>query len=1213
SSDRLATSCVDFLIRPDALVPYEERVTKVDAQIDGVDKVARAKALGEEIDDAASELEMLIEIVSNLKIDDTTQRTTIIENISAIFARLNRIRAGLQNKMQSLASREGAAEFASQIKLLNQAVVNYLDICDAPEKCEEYLTKLMIQVEELEARFAEFDEMIDELGQKREEIYNAFEARRLQLVEAKNRRATTLMKSADRILKGITTRVQSLDSVDTIHGYFASDLMVDKVRDIIHQLSDLGDSVKVGDIQSRLKTIREDAVRQLKDRQDLYVDGQNIIQFGRHKFAVNTQSLDLTTVLRDGQMQFHLIGTNFFEPITNPDLLATRDVWDQEILSENPSVYRAEYLAYILLRSNEPEGNSLFLPTAFPKTKNVAERNPASYYSDIVQQFMAPRYAEGYIKGVHDHDGAILLQALVEMTSTIGLLRYGSRPRTLAWLFWQTWDESVQKQIFAARLAGFGKITSLFPETTTQADCIAELQQLVGTWLASFECPLANNGSSGHSPCFKPLGDEAGEYLFHALAGGETFVTSGDADRLCQRFREHLAKKAYESEFANSLEKLAGSLTSQFRLACDWITAFLDETDADAHTRSLCDEVAQLLIEGDYDTSRIISASTVRDLEGLVGSHPRITDGRMRLSYNEFTTRLSEYQQTVVPAFQKYQALKYQLTDTRRAELKLDEFRPRVLTSFVRNRLIDRVYLPLIGDNQAKQIGTAGAETRTDRMGLLLLISPPGYGKTTLMEYVANRLGIIFMKVNGPAIGHRVTSLDPAEAPNAAAREEIEKLNLALEMGDNVMIYVDDIQHVSPEFLQKFISLCDATRKIEGVWNGRTRTYDLRGKKVSVVMAGNPYTESGTRFKIPDMLANRADTYNLGEIIGDNKIAFEMSYLENAMTSNPTLARVANRNPEDIYSLIQMAETDSKEPVDLAGNYSVDELGEMVKVLKKLIRVRDVVLAVNREYIRSAGQADEYRTEPPFKLQGSYRNMNRIAEHVSPVMNDSELNTLIFSQYEQDAQTLTTGAEANLLKFRELIGQLTGADAKRWEEIKRTFRQNQKLRGMDASDKVGQVIAQISTVADGLDAIRDAVVSGIEERAAADDENAIQRDTAARLAAERLEGMGHQMDAFRTSLDAIQQTLASGLAKLEYVPTNTPASPTPPYQIEVINRVPRVFLSIIREQFKLMQSWMQPLIKTTQENRQGMEELQKQLDAAMENYGKLVDQLEETE
>ena len=84
-----------------------------------------------------------------------------------------------------------------------------------------------------------------------------------------------------------------------------------------------------------------------------------------------------------------------------------------------------------------------------------------------------------------------------------------------------------------------------------------------------------------------------------------------------------------------------------------------------------------------------------------------------------------------------------------------------MLTSFVRNQLIDEVYLPLIGDNLAKQIGAAGDQKRTDLMGLLLLISPPGYGKTTLMEYIANRLGIVFVKINGPALGHDVTSLDP--------------------------------------------------------------------------------------------------------------------------------------------------------------------------------------------------------------------------------------------------------------------------------------------------------------------------------------------------------------------------------------------------------------------------------------------------------------------
>ena len=35
-----------------------------------------------------------------------------------------------------------------------------------------------------------------------------------------------------------------------------------------------------------------------------------------------------------------------------------------------------------------------------------------------------------------------------------------------------------------------------------------------------------------------------------------------------------------------------------------------------------------------------------------------------------------------------------------------------------------------------------------------------------------------------------------------------------------------------------------------------------------MVMAGNLHTESGEKFKIPDMLSNRADTYNLGDVVG---------------------------------------------------------------------------------------------------------------------------------------------------------------------------------------------------------------------------------------------------------------------------------------------------------------------------------------------------------
>ena len=160
------------------------------------------------------------------------------------------------------------------------------------------------------------------------------------------------------------------------------------------------------------------------------------------------------------------------------------------------------------------------------------------------------------------------------------------------------------------------------------------------------------------------------------------------------------------------------------------------------------------------------------------------------------------------------------------------------------------------------------------------------------------------------------------------------------------------------------------------------------------------------------MLANRADTYNLGDIIGGNADWFKASYLENAITSNPVLAPLANKAQKDIRSFIRMATATVREAEGFEGSYSPQEVEEILSVMKKLVAIREVVLRVNQEYIRSAAQADEFRTEPAFRLQGSYRNMNRLAEKVAAIMNDAEVHALLLDHYRNEAQTLTTGAEA---------------------------------------------------------------------------------------------------------------------------------------------------------------------------------------------------------
>ncbi len=572
---------------------------------------------------------------------------------------------------------------------------------------------------------------------------------------------------------------------------------------------------------------------------------------------------------------------------------------------------------------------------------------------------------------------------------------------------------------------------------------------------------------------------QAASYLFAQFLKDEQFVISPQAAQLYRDFENTLKEKKANASFENSLSTLEDSPNQQFQLARKWLLAYISQIDAPERS-VFVNEAAVLLMADSFQEKQISKVATEKDLEGLHGDHTVITDERYHLNYHTFFNKLNRFSRENKVQYQEFVSLKKKLVSDYRKALRLEEFRPRILSSFIRNKLIDKVYLPVFGANLAKQIGTTGQGTRTDRMGLLLLISPPGYGKTTLMEYIANRLGLIFMKINGPAVGHNVSSLDPEDASNRAAAQELEKLNLAFEMGNNVMIYLDDIQHCNPEFLQKFISLCDAQRKIEGVWRGQSKTYDFRGKRVCIVMAGNPYTESGQRFQIPDMLANRADIYNLGDIIGDNERVFKLSYIENALTSNPILSNLAGKSMADVYALIEVAEAGEQEGLQLEANHTPEELDEYVSVLRKMIEARNTVLKVNQEYINSAAMDDDYRTEPAFKLQGSYRDMNKLAERIVPIMNEEELQTLLLAHYEGEAQTLTSDAEANFLKLKELLGSITKEESDRWKSIKKTFLKNRVFTKVDGHGPVSQLVAQMSRFSEGIEGVKDVLQTGLE-------------------------------------------------------------------------------------------------------------------------------------
>jgi hypothetical protein len=198
-----------------------------------------------------------------------------------------------------------------------------------------------------------------------------------------------------------------------------------------------------------------------------------------------------------------------------------------------------------------------------------------------------------------------------------------------------------------------------------------------------------------------------------------------------------------------------------------------------------------------------------------------------------------------------------------------------------------------------------------------------------------------------------------------------------------------------------------------------------------------------------------------------------MSYLENALTSNAVLAPLAARDRADLPLLVKLAEGEGS-PDRLAHAYSSAELEQVLSVLRKMRRVQRVVLRANQAYIASAGQADASRTEPPFKLQGSYRNMNKLAERIVPALNDEELEMLIDDHYAGEAQTLTADAEANLLKLAELRGRLTPQRAERWAEVKAAYLRARALGG-NGDDPMSRAVGAVGLLADRVADVSSAI------------------------------------------------------------------------------------------------------------------------------------------
>ncbi|MEO8704835.1 MAG: DNA repair ATPase, partial [Kofleriaceae bacterium] len=722
--DRVTIDCVALLARGQAFGDLVTRAETLSARVGELATAVDVKPVREQIDQVAAGLDLLGNVIGSLKIDDTTKRTTILENITDAFGQVNRSRATIEGRYRELAGKEGRAEFGAQVKLLTQSVASALAQCDTPERCDQELTRLLVQLEELEGRFADIDELSLELTTKREEIVDAVGARKQLLSAERQRRAANLNKAAQRILEGVARRASTLGTADEVNAYFASDAMVQKLRDIAAEMTSLGDAVKADELDAKLKTARQDALRGQRDKADLFEGsaGGELIRFGEHRFPVNTQPLELMIVPYEDGLAVHLAGTDFYEPLAEDKLLAAKALWQQDLPSESTDVYRGEYLAASVLADAEAGANGLTLA----KLQDAAR---AGTLETELRTIAQARYDEGYERGVHDSDAAKILERLLAMRDGAGLLAYPPAARALAVMYWANEVTQGMRDDAATRSRWHRAAQSLARLADVLGDRGARNQLAVEIELAIVRF-IDRDATLPASGLAKADASLAAQYIVRELAASSPrFVVSGAAIAIVEALHGELAARGARAGFDDDVRALQGVPGEALALTRAWVDGICAKKPELA---AAAIEAAAYLATPAFgrDTS---SAVIEADVSGLLGRHARINGNTLHIRLDEMIARLTRFRLEQVPAFRAYRTIRAEVAERERKRLRLDELKPRVMSSFVRNKLIDQVYLPLCGANLAKQLGAAGAAKRTDQMGMLLLISPPGYGKTTLM------------------------------------------------------------------------------------------------------------------------------------------------------------------------------------------------------------------------------------------------------------------------------------------------------------------------------------------------------------------------------------------------------------------------------------------------------------------------------------------------
>ncbi len=296
----------------------------------------------------------------------------------------------------------------------------------------------------------------------------------------------------------------------------------------------------------------QEAGRALRDRVDLFRDGGDTIRLGRHRFAVNTQPLELTLVPHDGgpgaSPHRHRLPRRRYATRRSPrrDRSGTSRWSPSRPRSTAPSTWRR--------RSSPPA-----------RWTRCTRRRPTEPWRELVRRIAEARYDEGYERGVHDARRARdprRAAAAARRGRPAALPAGGARGG--AAVLGVRRAEPPREASWTRRAASLARARAAFGSSPALDDLRGELAAAIDAFAATTGLPT--DAARAASTSF--------EELAVAPAG---FVTGAGARTLVSAFRKALGGPRSKAvrEFEDDLRALGDDLAARHQLVRAWLTAYL--------------------------------------------------------------------------------------------------------------------------------------------------------------------------------------------------------------------------------------------------------------------------------------------------------------------------------------------------------------------------------------------------------------------------------------------------------------------------------------------------------------------------------------------------------------------------------------------------------------------------------------------------------------